>query len=224
MVKICLWCRRHGRCRFDSWVGKIPWRRAWQPTPVFQPGESHGWRNLVGYSPWGRKELDMIECACTHVGLILLEPITLPCADLLYQTGHSLRTGAASLDFRWFLCCHGVGTQQEFNRGLLNEGRTEGKREGRNEGHVLDTGCPIWFWKPGSLLHPAWAELCFKASLSAPCLCFPESWDFWQPPAGNFCETISKACKFHLFNISGMCNKVVALRPQSRVLPESFLT
>ena len=36
---------------FDSWVGKIPWRRAWQPTPVFLPGESHGQRSLVGYSP-----------------------------------------------------------------------------------------------------------------------------------------------------------------------------
>ena len=36
---------------FDPWVGKIPWRRKWQPTPVFLPGESHGWRSLVGYSP-----------------------------------------------------------------------------------------------------------------------------------------------------------------------------
>ena len=40
--------RRH---RFDPWVGKIPWRRKWQPTPVFLPGESHGQRSLVGYSP-----------------------------------------------------------------------------------------------------------------------------------------------------------------------------
>ena len=40
---------------FDPWVGKIPWRRAWQPTPVFLPGESHGQGSLVGYSPWGRK-------------------------------------------------------------------------------------------------------------------------------------------------------------------------
>ena len=37
------------------------WRRAWQPTPVFLPGESHEQRNLVGYSPWGRKESDMTE-------------------------------------------------------------------------------------------------------------------------------------------------------------------
>ena len=40
-----------------SW--EDPWRRAWQPTPVFLPGESHGQRILVGYSPWGRKESDM---------------------------------------------------------------------------------------------------------------------------------------------------------------------
>jgi len=38
---------------FSPWVGKIPWRRAWQPTPVFLPGESHGQRSLVGYRPWG---------------------------------------------------------------------------------------------------------------------------------------------------------------------------
>ena len=37
------------------------WRRKWQPTPVFLPGESHGQRSLVGYSPWGRKESDTIE-------------------------------------------------------------------------------------------------------------------------------------------------------------------
>ena len=43
-------------------VRKIPWRRTWQPTPVFLPGESHGWRSLVGYiySPWGHRESDMI--------------------------------------------------------------------------------------------------------------------------------------------------------------------
>ena len=40
-------------------VRKIAWRRKWQPTPVFLPGESHGWRNLEGYSPWGRKESDV---------------------------------------------------------------------------------------------------------------------------------------------------------------------
>ena len=43
-------------CGFDPWVGKIPWSRKWQPTPVFLPGECHGQRSLVGCSPWGHKE------------------------------------------------------------------------------------------------------------------------------------------------------------------------
>ena len=50
-----LQCRRHRRRGFDPWVRKIPWRRKWQPTPVFLPGKSHGQRSLVGYSPWGQK-------------------------------------------------------------------------------------------------------------------------------------------------------------------------
>ena len=44
-------CRRHKRLRFNAKVRKIPWRRAWQPTPVVLPGESHGQRSLAGYSP-----------------------------------------------------------------------------------------------------------------------------------------------------------------------------
>ena len=46
---------------FYPWVGKIPWRRAQQPTAVFLPGESHGQRSLAGYSPWGSKESDTTE-------------------------------------------------------------------------------------------------------------------------------------------------------------------
>ena len=46
---------------FDPWVRKFPWSRAWQPTPVSLPGESHGQRSLLGYSPWGLKESDMTE-------------------------------------------------------------------------------------------------------------------------------------------------------------------
>ena len=53
---------------FDTWVGKIPWRRKWQPTPVFLPGKSYGWRSLVGYSPVrsGRKESDTTEWLQFH--------------------------------------------------------------------------------------------------------------------------------------------------------------
>ena len=46
---------------FDSWIGKIPWRRQWQLTSVFLPGKSDGQRSLVGCSPWGCKESDKIE-------------------------------------------------------------------------------------------------------------------------------------------------------------------
>ena len=49
------------RSRFDLWVRKIPWRREWQPTPVFLPGECHEQRSLAGYSPWGHKALDTTE-------------------------------------------------------------------------------------------------------------------------------------------------------------------
>ena len=60
-------CRRCRRCQFRGFsVGKIPWRRKWQPTPVFLPGKSHGQRSLAGYSPWGCKELDMREHTHTH--------------------------------------------------------------------------------------------------------------------------------------------------------------
>ena len=55
---ICLQGRKPG---FGPWVRKIPWRREWQPTPVFLPGESHGQRNLVGHRPWSHKELDPTE-------------------------------------------------------------------------------------------------------------------------------------------------------------------
>ena len=58
MVKICLQRRRP---RFDPWVGKIPWRREWQPTPVFLPGDFYGQRSLARHSPWDRKELDTTE-------------------------------------------------------------------------------------------------------------------------------------------------------------------
>ena len=51
---------------FDPWVGKIPWRRKWPPTPVFLPGESHGQRSLADYSPWGHKESDTTEQLSTR--------------------------------------------------------------------------------------------------------------------------------------------------------------
>ena len=45
----------------DPWVWKIPWKKAWLPTPIFLPGEFHGQRSLAGHNPWGHKKLDMTE-------------------------------------------------------------------------------------------------------------------------------------------------------------------
>ena len=59
---------RHG---FDPWGGKIPCRRAGQPTPIFLPGESHGQRSLAGYSPRGQKELNTTEVLQHSVEIFL---------------------------------------------------------------------------------------------------------------------------------------------------------
>ena len=63
-------CRRHKRHGFDLWVRKISWRKAWQSTPVFLPGESNGQRSLAGFSPWGRRfprvGHDWCDFACTY--------------------------------------------------------------------------------------------------------------------------------------------------------------
>ena len=64
-------CKSHRRHEFDSWARKIPWRRIWQPTAVFLPGESHGPRSLAGYSPWGRKESDTTEATKHSIPYIM---------------------------------------------------------------------------------------------------------------------------------------------------------
>ena len=66
--------RRHRRHRFDSWGGKIPWRRKWQSTPVFLPGKFPGQRSLVGYySSRGHKELGMTEWLISHASKVMLK-------------------------------------------------------------------------------------------------------------------------------------------------------
>ena len=74
--RICLQCRK---CGFDSWVGQIPWRRAWQPSRVFLPGKSRGQRSLAGCGPWDCKELNtpeatehacMLESTLLHLGCV----------------------------------------------------------------------------------------------------------------------------------------------------------
>ena len=63
---------QYKRFRFSPWVGKIPCRRAWQPTPRFLPGESHGQRSLAGYRPWGCKESDTTEHTQTYTARLIV--------------------------------------------------------------------------------------------------------------------------------------------------------
>ena len=82
-------CRRHNRCPFDPLVGKIPWRRTQQSTPVFLPGESHGQRSMAGCSPSGCKELYMtegIQHAHMHIHIHIYMCMYVPyiCAMYIY--------------------------------------------------------------------------------------------------------------------------------------------
>ena len=93
-------CRRHKRHGFTPWVGKIPWRRDWQPTPVFLPVRGiHGQRSLAGYSPRGRKESGMTlwlntnkKRCCKLLGRWVWEPVFLGLhgpLNVVWSGGHS---------------------------------------------------------------------------------------------------------------------------------------
>ena len=93
-------CRRHKRCGLDPWVGEIPLRRAWQPTPVFLPGESHGQRSLAGYSPWGRRvghDWNDLACSLLFTSLYLLLLLYMK----LYHTHPP--NWVLIIDFSWLL-------------------------------------------------------------------------------------------------------------------------
>ena len=67
-------CRRHKKHEFNPWVGKILWRRAWKPSPVFLPGKFHGQWSLAGCSPGGYKESGRTEHECMlHLATLLAE-------------------------------------------------------------------------------------------------------------------------------------------------------
>ena len=84
----CRKCKRHG---FHPWVGNIPWRRVFQPIPIFLPGESHRQRSLVSYSPWGCIELDVTGSNLSRHAHISVPPFSLswyqPSPDLMKKLG-----------------------------------------------------------------------------------------------------------------------------------------
>ena len=107
----CLFRRR----RFNPWVGKIPWRRKWQPTPVFLPRKFHGQRSLLGYSPWGCKKSDATEHVHTSYLIMTSDSICSPnlCFfSYAYQTVHCIST---ILDIS-----HAPQTLMRWNRSTLS--------------------------------------------------------------------------------------------------------
>ena len=81
-----------GRYRFYPWVEKIPWNRKWQLAPGFLPEESQGQRNLLGYSPWGCKETNMIEqLSIIAVGFPGIAPRTPLLNNSLHKNLHWFR-------------------------------------------------------------------------------------------------------------------------------------
>ena len=110
-------CSAEAGPRFNRWVRKIPWRREWQPTPVSLPGEFHGQRSLVGYSPQGCRESDRIDRPNTSTSSIVSsKEFTCQC-DVSLIPGQGISPGEGNdnpLQYSFFLWSkgfnqHGVG-------------------------------------------------------------------------------------------------------------------
>ena len=92
-------CRRSKRHGFSPWIGKSPWRRAWQSTPVFLPGEYQGQRRLVGYSPYHCKQLDTTKQLGTHTQFLMLESSVNHTTEFFFLFGSGSITGSKILFF-----------------------------------------------------------------------------------------------------------------------------
>ena len=116
-------CRRGRKCGFDPWVGKITWRRQWQPTPVFLPGESHGQRKPNGLQSVGSQRVRhdwATECACASIPTKndLMETVSVRKA-VLYGTEHQ-RIDAFEL-WCWRRLLTVPWTARRSNQSILKE-------------------------------------------------------------------------------------------------------
>ena len=125
-------CRRGKKCGFDPWVGKITWRRQWQPTPVFLPGESHGQRKPNGLQSVGLQRVRhdwATECACASIlnKNDLMETVSVRKA-VLYGTEHR-RIDAFEL-WCWRRLLTVPWTARRSNQSILKEISPEYSLEG----------------------------------------------------------------------------------------------
>ena len=160
-------CRTHRKCWFDPWVRKIPWRRKWQLTPVFLPGKSHRERNLVGYSPWGRKESDTSE------------RLTLP---LLLQASRKHNKLFISItllthEFCLWYCITGAQFTQQTEGILLSL-----VKETWPSFPSPSANCHDWYYQPTH--HSGWAET--SSYLKATALWISKFKPRWHIPFYNF--------------------------------------
>ena len=96
----CSFCKRR---RFEPWVRKIPWRRKWQPTPLFLPEKSHGGRKLAGYSPWDCKTLNTTE----RLSIYTVKQDWAICSSQLWTIFSHLYVTAFGQQNQFLLCTHG---------------------------------------------------------------------------------------------------------------------
>ena len=131
-------CRRHRRRGFYPWVGKIPWRKAWQPTLVFLPWESHGQRSLQGYSLWGRRVRHDLATEHTISGEGKGTPLQYPCLENSMSGGACTPPQGCSpwgsevsdttewLHFHFSLSCIGEGNGNPLQCSCLENPRDGG--------------------------------------------------------------------------------------------------
>ena len=95
---------------FNPWVGKIPWRRKWQSTPVLLPGKSHGQRILVGYSPSGHNESDTTEQLHFLSFFAVQKPLSLTAFLWYHLHGTSFLIISLLSHLCFYICFHLLGT------------------------------------------------------------------------------------------------------------------
>ena len=136
LIMLVLWFGG-GNCRvkvpFLSHHNKDTWRRQWHPTPVLLPGRSHGWRSLVGCSPWGLEELDMTERLHFHFSLSCIgegngSPLQCSCLE-------NPRDGGA-----WWAAINGVAQSQTRLKRLSSSSSSS------NKDTCYHMTNPCWCW------------------------------------------------------------------------------